>query len=99
MLVYAYIGPSAWLVHQLLLVASRVYVCLPVGFHLIRPLKRPISSSSVHGSFSRSWWASSASVGVSATGVGVFGCEVGVGDVAWETRARFRGGIVDVCIQ
>jgi len=63
---------------------------LPVGFHLIKPLKRPISSSSVHGSASRS---SSALLGEGAAGVS---WEM-AGDVACDVRAFFRGGMMNMC--
>lgn len=81
-------------------------VGVPVGLNLIRPLKRPDSSSSVHGSFRIESWgvaaSSSALCGdtgeLAAAGVGDLGCEVGVGDAAWETRCFLRGGIVGYAI-
>lgn len=72
---------------------------MPVGFHLIRPLKRPISSSSVQGSVIARWsaWAwSSEGVGEGAVGgsVGLV-VLVGRGEVVVERRVFLRGGIVD----
>ena len=61
-------------------------------------LKRPMASSSVHGSFRMS---SSALLGNCAAGVGVLCCwSVAAGDAAWETRARFLGGmLVVMCLE
>jgi len=53
---------------------------LPVGFHFITALKRPMASSSVHGSFRTS---SSALLGDCAAGVGVLCCwSVAAGEAA-----------------
>ncbi len=72
--------------------AVSVWQDVPVGFHVMSPLNRPISSSSVHGSVSS---LSSLLLGEAASaGAGVGGCEVGVGEVAWDMRALFRGGMV-----
>lgn len=54
-------------------------VDVPVGLRCMSPFKRPISSSSVHGS------CCTCSVGLAgelAAGVGVLGCDVEVGDAA-----------------
>lgn len=80
--------------HQLLCVTSRDVQSVPVGFHLISPLNRPISSSSVHGSFKIC--SSAVFGGESAAGVGVFcTCAGDAGEVA-AVRARFLGGIASV---
>lgn len=74
----------------LMLTAAAVGVAIPVGLYLISPLNRPISSSSVHGSLSSCWSASSSA---SSVGVGVLACSGGVGDAACAVLVRFRGGI------
>lgn len=63
---------------------------IPVGFHFMMALKRPMASSSVHGSLRMS---SSFLLGDCAAGVGVLCWSVAAGEVACDTRARFLGGI------
>lgn len=52
-----------------------------MGFHFSRPLKRPISSVSVHGSVRKSDLSGEAE---------------GMGEVGLEMRARLRGGMLGV---
>lgn len=66
------------------------YSFIPVGFHFMMALKRPMASSSVHGSLRMS---SSFLLGDCAAGVGVLCWSVAAGEVACDTRARFLGGI------
>ena len=68
----------------------------PVGFQVMRPLKRPVSSWSVQGSLRRSSCSVVFCSG-SATRADVFECEVEMGEAALEILARFRGGIVVDC--
>lgn len=65
-------------------------VAVPVGLYLISPLKRPISSSSVHGSLSS---CSSVLSSASPAGVGDLAGLGGVGE-GCAAFARFLGGIV-----
>lgn len=79
---------------------------LPVGFHFMIALKRPIVSSSVHGSDRMSSGTAAAAAAAllgdcdCKAGGGVLGwwlwvslLSVAMGEAAWETRARFLGGI------
>lgn len=74
-------------------------MCRPVGFHFIRPLKRPISSSSVQGSVERVGGEEASGcvwgeVLVDFEGAVVAGAAAG--ELGREMRDFFFGGMVGV---